>query len=132
MIDGQIIAKRRMSMGLNQAEASMGICTPSMISQVENNKATLNSEKLKLLCERLGLDIEIKFTNQLARKPSTFRLRDLAQIMESVQELAKASQDATVFGELVVGLLREHDLVTEGEADGLSPKVAPAPAVVGA
>ncbi|PWK05021.1 helix-turn-helix domain-containing protein [Tumebacillus permanentifrigoris] len=55
---GQRIKELRMKKGLKQQELSEGICTPSMISQVESGRARPSHDVLVGIAERLDVSLE--------------------------------------------------------------------------
>ncbi|ASS76870.1 hypothetical protein CIG75_19245 [Tumebacillus algifaecis] len=58
MSQGTIIREKRLQSGLTQTELAQGICTPSMISQIEAGKANPSRQLLEKLAERLGVPVE--------------------------------------------------------------------------
>ncbi|MBL0387865.1 helix-turn-helix transcriptional regulator [Tumebacillus sp. ITR2] len=119
MIDGKFLAQRRMQMLLSQTEVAKGICTPSMLSQVENNKDQLSFEKMKQLCERLNLELEIKQGPLPVKQVKYMKRSDLVTIFEHIQSQAPVCQSATEFGEHVIKLLREQNLINAFDAERL-------------
>ncbi|PWK07406.1 helix-turn-helix domain-containing protein [Tumebacillus permanentifrigoris] len=55
---GQRIKELRMKKGLKQQELSEGICTPSMVSQVESGRARPSHDVLVGIAERLDVSLE--------------------------------------------------------------------------
>ncbi|WP_368986332.1 helix-turn-helix domain-containing protein [Caldifermentibacillus hisashii] len=53
---GTIIKLKRIENKISQENLCRGICTPSYLSRIENNRLIPNTEIYKLLCERLGLE----------------------------------------------------------------------------
>lgn len=52
---GEVLRKRRLELGLTQAEVCEGICEPSTLSRIENKEQTPCRSKLIALLQRLGL-----------------------------------------------------------------------------
>lgn len=52
---GEVLRKRRLELGLTQAELCEGICEPSTLSRIENGSQTPCRRKLIVLLQRLGL-----------------------------------------------------------------------------
>jgi transcriptional regulator with XRE-family HTH domain len=57
-ISGEKLRMRRKERSLTQKELANGICTPSMISQIECGKANPSEYMLQRLCARLGVSAE--------------------------------------------------------------------------
>lgn len=55
---GEVIQKRRKSLGITQEQLSEGICSVQTLSRVENGKNRISWEKFKKLMERLGMPSE--------------------------------------------------------------------------
>jgi transcriptional regulator with XRE-family HTH domain len=55
---GQRIRELRMKRGFTQIELAKGLCTPSMISQIESDRARPSYKILVALAERLGVPLE--------------------------------------------------------------------------
>ena len=55
---GEVIQKRRKSLGITQEQLSEGICSVQTLSRVENGKHQISWEKFKRLMEKLGMPSE--------------------------------------------------------------------------
>ncbi|RKO61781.1 helix-turn-helix domain-containing protein [Caldibacillus debilis] len=55
---GNFIKLKRMELNLSQEQLCEGICAPSYLSRIENNKLIPDDEIYRLLLKRLGLDYE--------------------------------------------------------------------------
>lgn len=55
---GEVIQKRRKSLGITQEQLSEGICSVQTLSRVENGRNRISWEKFKKLMERLGMPSE--------------------------------------------------------------------------
>lgn len=53
---GELIKKKRKSLGLTQAKTCEGICEPETFSRIENNKQTPSRSMLNALLQRLEID----------------------------------------------------------------------------
>lgn len=62
---GTIIKLKRIEQGISQEELCQGICAPSYLSRIENNRLIADDIIYKLLFERLGLEYEKYFTTIL-------------------------------------------------------------------
>ncbi|MFD2172425.1 helix-turn-helix domain-containing protein [Tumebacillus lipolyticus] len=60
-VNGGLIRESRKRACLTQTELAKGICTPSMISQIENGKAIPSEELLSKLADRMGVPIAALF-----------------------------------------------------------------------
>lgn len=56
-INGKLLLQARTERGLTQAQLASGICTPTMISQVETGKALPSDELIHKLAERLDMPV---------------------------------------------------------------------------
>jgi HTH-type transcriptional regulator, quorum sensing regulator NprR len=57
---GRIIYYHRKDQGKTQEEVCKGICSITHLSKIENNSKEANLDTLNLLCEQLGISIEIE------------------------------------------------------------------------
>ncbi len=55
---GQAIRKRRLELNMTQEAVSIGICSNTYLSKIENNQIEVNREHLYLLMERVGMPME--------------------------------------------------------------------------
>jgi HTH-type transcriptional regulator, quorum sensing regulator NprR len=55
---GSFIKLERKKRNMTQEELSEGIVSVSYLSKIENNKADVNPNTIKLLCNRLGIEIK--------------------------------------------------------------------------
>ena len=63
---GQILKKRRMELKLTQELVSIGICSNTYLSKIENNQIDVNQEHLYLLMERMHIPTDkISFPNEM-------------------------------------------------------------------
>jgi transcriptional regulator with XRE-family HTH domain len=58
MLQGEKIRYYRHKKGMTQEELCRGICSPTYLSKLENNKIEPREDILQLLCERLNISIE--------------------------------------------------------------------------
>jgi transcriptional regulator with XRE-family HTH domain len=54
-VDGMKLAELRKAKGWTQAELARGICTPSMVSQIECGKANPSVQLIRKLEQKLGV-----------------------------------------------------------------------------
>jgi tetratricopeptide (TPR) repeat protein len=73
---GRKIREARMRKGLTQTELAQGLVTPSMISQIESDKATPSYHLLQGIAERLEVPLEFFLTDfdRFVEQQSTFQL----------------------------------------------------------
>lgn len=97
---GTIIKLKRIENKISQENLCRGICTPSYLSRIENNRLIPNTEIYKLLCERLGLEytkiiksnyntdkkIENLYKDLLRKKDSKDKIEELKQLSYSFSE----------------------------------------------
>ncbi|MGN7477545.1 helix-turn-helix domain-containing protein [Solibacillus silvestris] len=57
---GGILKMNRIQQGITQEEMSLGICTPSYLSRIENSNVTADLEIYELLFQKLNIDLSAK------------------------------------------------------------------------
>ncbi|MDD3712984.1 MAG: helix-turn-helix transcriptional regulator, partial [Candidatus Izemoplasmatales bacterium] len=55
---GQILRKRRLELDMTQEAVSVGICSNTYLSKIENNQIVVNREHLYLIMERMFMDMD--------------------------------------------------------------------------
>ncbi|PWK13455.1 helix-turn-helix domain-containing protein [Tumebacillus permanentifrigoris] len=55
---GENLKKYRLANGMRQEELCEGVCSVSQLSKIENGKAQVKAEHLKIMAERLGVTVE--------------------------------------------------------------------------
>lgn len=104
---GNIIKLKRFKNKMTQEELSIGICTPSYLSRIENNQVIAAEEVYNLLFKKLGIDygskekpaieidteIENWYLNMLKRKRSTNNINELKQLAKVADHAASIKFD---------------------------------------
>lgn len=92
---GEVLRKRRLELGLTQAELCEGICESSTLSRIENGSQTPCRSKLIALLQRLGLPDEIYYSlssgNDLKCATLQIQLRSCQVLHKFEEGLVKLS-----------------------------------------
>jgi transcriptional regulator with XRE-family HTH domain len=64
---GENVKKYRLQKGMRQEELCEGLCSVSQLSKIENGKAQVKAEHLKIMAERLGVAVEQLMTTDAIR-----------------------------------------------------------------
>lgn len=91
---GQILRKRRLELNMTQEAVSMGICSNTYLSKIENNQIVVNREHLYLLMERMQMPVdEISFPEEmleyLVKSVKLFFYKDVEGYTELFEEVSK-------------------------------------------
>ncbi|ASS75807.1 hypothetical protein CIG75_12950 [Tumebacillus algifaecis] len=58
ILDGAKVKAKRLKVGLKQIELAQGICSPSMLNQIEHDKANPSDRLASLIAERLNSTVD--------------------------------------------------------------------------
>lgn len=97
---GNLIKSERASHGIKQKNLAKGICSTSYLSKIENNQVEPSPEILRLLYNRLNLNLELIYTDEMKLH---FYRDELFSIYEEVIQKRTAS-----FTEEKLTYLRDH------------------------
>lgn len=64
---GENLKKHRLVKGMRQEELCEGICSVSQLSKIENGKAQIKAEQLKVMAQRLGVSMELLMATDAIR-----------------------------------------------------------------
>ncbi|WP_198299790.1 helix-turn-helix domain-containing protein [Tumebacillus avium] len=126
---GQRLRELRLKKGLTQIELAKGIITPSMISQVESDRARPSYKVLAALASRLevpleqlleGVHLELEIASQYKMALSMVRAREFKAAVPLLDGLLRASQHRIPRSSLTLELARCHlELGNAEEAEKL-------------
>ncbi|MFX4302580.1 helix-turn-helix domain-containing protein [Alicyclobacillus tolerans] len=98
---GETIRNLRREKGMTQQELSQNIVTPSMISQIESNRATPSAKVLEQLAERLGVPFSVFHVERTTTTDLTQRLRKARSLVdkERYEEAVPILKELSAFQE---------------------------------
>ena len=110
---GHRIRELRLKKGITQTEIAQGVCTPSMISQIESDRANPSYKVLYAIAEKLDVpldtllsdvDLQLEYISQYKMSRSMIASREYASALPLLQELLKAPRGQLSYSELLFDL----------------------------
>ncbi len=122
---GQRIREQRLTKGLTQIDLASGLCTPSMISQIESDRAKPSHKILVAIASRLSVPIEqllsdvnldLEYKSQLRMAIGLVRAKEFRTAIPLLQELIDSSYPRMKSSEIHLELATCHVELGDAEA----------------